>query len=335
MTSPSPWPELGINPTTDQGAIRRAYAVRLKMLGVDGEPVSFMQLRQAYESALSAARGDLPSADATTKSSFGSPAALLPETPGAAPEWQISGIAFARFCTAFETALGAGDSERAGSALQVAMAQGVLPLGLEEDFTAHFLACARDDAALSPEALTKIIAMFGVAAEQCGHSRLAALFDDIKARIQALHWLAVIDADVARGNGGIRGMLRRRFNRRVRVGRAIRAGRASRLGKCDLPLARAELAAALRHAPWLDDRLDLARFEAELTQRERHFQPSLLSPLMSFTFLVATGVTANNGGNEILSLLFFALALISIGGWILPSFGLILLVAIAQLILGL
>lgn len=346
---PSPWPDLGIPATTDQGAIRRAYAARLKTLDVDGDPAAFMRLRSAYEAALFASRATFDSFDnsddfggsddfddleTAPTPSLGPPQALPPETSDDAPEWQASGPAFTRFCIAFEAALGAGNTGEAGKALRMAMAQGTLPLGLEEDYAARFLASARDDAALSPEALAETVAMFGVAAEHCGYSRLAPLFDDIRARIEALRWFAAINATAARGDdAGIGGLLRRSFYPRIRAARALRAGRAHKLRKRDLTPARGQLNAALLHAPWLGERLDLARFEAELGERERHFQPSLLRPLLCLSLMIAAGVVANAGGNEIFGLTLFALALISIGGWILPLIGFAFLVMIGQLCL--
>ncbi len=46
------WPMLGIAPTTDQRAIRAAYAARLKGIDPDSDPGAFVALRAAYERAL-------------------------------------------------------------------------------------------------------------------------------------------------------------------------------------------------------------------------------------------------------------------------------------------
>ena len=40
------WAELGIEPTCDAAAIRRAYAARLKTIRLDEEPQRFARLRQ-------------------------------------------------------------------------------------------------------------------------------------------------------------------------------------------------------------------------------------------------------------------------------------------------
>ncbi len=66
------WDELGIAPTGEASAIRRAYAVRLKVVRPDSDPQGFARLRQAYERAL---------ANAGTVSVRDKPAAPEPAMP--------------------------------------------------------------------------------------------------------------------------------------------------------------------------------------------------------------------------------------------------------------
>jgi hypothetical protein len=45
----TPWSVLGIEPTTDERAIKRAYASRLKVASPEKDPAGYMKLREAYE----------------------------------------------------------------------------------------------------------------------------------------------------------------------------------------------------------------------------------------------------------------------------------------------
>ncbi len=345
------WQALGITRTADRDAIRRAYAARLKAIDIDGDPAAFMRLRSAFEAALAATcdtdvqrperrrnrdDGVSVTGDEQDRATLPLPSSPAPGESPAAPWEELPGTAFAAFSATFRTALDAGDSRDAGRALRIAMAQGILPLGLEEDFAARFLAGTQDDPTLSPEALTEFIAMFGVAADECGYPRLAALFDGMRARIAALRWYADLQAVARRGETGLTGLLRRQFSRPIRVALAVRDATLERLGKRDLPQARIAIATAHQHAPWLDARLDLERLDFGLTKYERRFRASLLRPALILAFLGAAGITANFGGGfEILCLVFVALACLSVGGWILPLIGLTLLAAVAMVTLHL
>jgi hypothetical protein len=75
------WAELGIEPTREAAAIRRAYAARLKQVRPDKEPDAFARLREAYERALSMAAA--PPARAPHP-----PPAPQPKMPAPPPEPQ-------------------------------------------------------------------------------------------------------------------------------------------------------------------------------------------------------------------------------------------------------
>ena len=51
------WNELGVEPTRERRAIKRAYAARLELTSADDQPEAFQALRHAYERALSMADG--------------------------------------------------------------------------------------------------------------------------------------------------------------------------------------------------------------------------------------------------------------------------------------
>ena len=87
MTIPSLWRVLGIEPTTDAIAIRRAYAARLKAVHPEDDPEGFKALRNAYEIALTWAKNS-NAASISTILSMGSEEAT-PEADSAEPASQI------------------------------------------------------------------------------------------------------------------------------------------------------------------------------------------------------------------------------------------------------
>jgi hypothetical protein len=105
VTQGFPWGELGLPAGSDAGAIRRAYAQKLKAMDVDADPQGFARLREARDRALRQAKLAVPMADALPaepesdahsagwslagdgilQSGFGDVTAALPKPSGAMP----------------------------------------------------------------------------------------------------------------------------------------------------------------------------------------------------------------------------------------------------------
>ena len=50
------WSILGIDPTNDVSAIKKAYAIKLKIYHPEDDPEGFQKLREAYEGAIKQSR---------------------------------------------------------------------------------------------------------------------------------------------------------------------------------------------------------------------------------------------------------------------------------------
>lgn len=119
------WQELGIEPTRDEQAIRRAYASRLKTLDGAGDPAGFERLRRAYEQALREAEGAREAEEpprTARRSSTRAP------KPGSAPPMPLA--ARPTIVAQIEASISRGDSGLAAGLLQSAEAR--LDLSLED-----------------------------------------------------------------------------------------------------------------------------------------------------------------------------------------------------------
>ncbi|MBB3957101.1 hypothetical protein [Novosphingobium sediminicola] len=88
MSSGFPWNELGLAKGSDAGAIRRAYAARLKAMDPDADPDGYARLRQARDTALRLARASGSAPDAVVETISDD----APERP--LPFWSLSGSVF-------------------------------------------------------------------------------------------------------------------------------------------------------------------------------------------------------------------------------------------------
>jgi TPR repeat protein len=134
----SPWQELAIAPTADAGAIRKAYAAKLKLTRPEDDPAGFARLRAAYETALKLAAAGAASEAAPPPAAAPSPtgpvppaAARLPSPEPVRPVEELTNPKIAAAIRDIAAALDRRDGETAAGLLLVACADGILPLRTE------------------------------------------------------------------------------------------------------------------------------------------------------------------------------------------------------------
>jgi hypothetical protein len=180
------WSELGIAPTRDAAAIRRAYATRLRTVRPDEDPQGFARLRQAYERALAMA------AAAPATASVGAVPAQ-PLTQAVAPEIAPQIIPAVPRPDALAECLRRGDVLAAADWLLAARAAGTLPLRDDLRFTDRLGWAMAQDRTLPADAVR-------AAAERLGWLQGGApdgWGKALRARLDAEAWLAALHRDAA------------------------------------------------------------------------------------------------------------------------------------------
>ena len=179
------WAELGIEPTNDARAIRRAYAVRLKATRPEADPEGFTHLRAAFESALrlaSAGRATIQ-ANAQPGAVFARPLAVTVE-PMVRPASNDPENA----ADAVRRQLSIDDVAGAAAGLASAIERGSFPLDVEIQLKDVLLRALVDDRRLDGEALKAVAGQFGWTSP--GGPGDANLLRSLDAKLEAWDWYA-------------------------------------------------------------------------------------------------------------------------------------------------
>ena len=206
------WQVLGIAPTTNTNAVRRAYVAKLRAIDVEREPAAFIRLREAYEGAFAASASGEIDDDTETDDNLAEPPeetmlaeetvdvvpmreATLPEPrplplPPAPPvdiefdedpEWAI------------DDALEGGSVAAAWQVFEHAMATGAISLREQVTLTRKLVAAALDDTGAGSAATFRTIIATVGASKSGRNDELADYRERITARLQAEEWLDQLD----------------------------------------------------------------------------------------------------------------------------------------------
>lgn len=267
------WEELGIEPTFDAKAIRRAYAERLKSIAANADIAAFQRLRRAYEMALAiAARKEaLPAGGVSdAKPPFTRTGQPKRSSIGAEPiqaSTLRSGMPSAlsdlapevnRFLEALGRALEERDSRRALALLDEGMSKAFLPLRPEQPVIDRLAELLAEDQTLPAETFRRLAGSLGGGAA-IGRSAAAPSTPLARAiaRLEAAGWYArLLTRAQQRGFGPGR---RDRAVARIMLGQSRWWQWTADLWT--LRCLQTELAELDRHAPWLRPRIDPAFVE--------------------------------------------------------------------------
>jgi len=267
------WQELGIEPTVDPAAIRRAYAARLKAIDADLDPGAFRTLRGAFESAIARAARPLPhpmprvsaEGDAKPEKEPRTEPLLISAIPHHERTLEEAESESARVREQVRRDTAAQKFEAAASHLVSASARGLLPLSDEEEVAAEVMTGVMADPKLPPERFREIAKQLHwdgpVRWDSTPHDTLR---QQVRERLEAEVWYAEIVEQAARHNPD--------FNLRDRIWgnpwHAEKTAAMMLLGKA--PIWRARFYKRWlqpmviqydRHQPWLKDRIDPAHVD--------------------------------------------------------------------------
>jgi hypothetical protein len=263
------WQVLGIAPTADTNAVRRAYVAKLRAIDVERDPAAFIRLREAYESALAAAASgaiddDEPDEDFAEAQEE---TALAAEGIDVAPPREVTPAKASSFLSpapppppieieieddpewAIDDALEKGGVVAAWKIFEHAMATGAISLGQEAALVNRLVAAALDNRGPGSAAFFRsIIGTLG-ATKPSGDDDLADFRTCITERLAAEKWLDEIE-----NNAGKRAFGKTKFivlASRILLGRKERYRRSHAL----LSTIQRLLGEYRVHHFWLDPRL--------------------------------------------------------------------------------
>jgi hypothetical protein len=215
------WEELGIPPTDDLKAIRKAYAARLRIVGKSGDRIAFQRLRAAYERAILFAQGHRQPQLATCGPA---PTVLRPsettEVKHVAQE-EIPGDELAQI----QSAVAAHNTELAVTLYERGLAQGTLPLGKHHAVLDHIMSGPVNDLSLDQAGYMALVKRVGWDNAQIGWP-ISPVHSAAMSRLEAEKWLKHL-SETERGaksiwsllwatrvDQWIRVLMRRRWERR-------------------------------------------------------------------------------------------------------------------------